>query len=316
MRIAVALCTYNGEAHLREQLRSIATQSRLPDALVVTDDASDDETMAILEDELRDAPFVVDCERNATTLGITANFARTLSRCDADVVVLADQDDVWAHRRIEVGCAPFASDAVTATFSNAALIDDRGQARPSSLWAAHGIDERAQQRLVRGGAWPQLLRWNCVTGATLAIRRDVLDTALPIPSDTLHDEWLGLVSAGLGEVVAIAEPLVSYRVHSGSALGLPPRRWKPLTNQRKNDVRTRSHEADRFAELAGRLAVAGARERGAEAARKAALSERRAALSTELTQRVAPVVSALAKGRYHRFAHGLRSAAHDLVFGA
>lgn len=316
MRIAVALCTYNGEAHLREQLRSILAQSRLPDELVVTDDASDDDTMSILDRELRDAPFAVDCERNTTTIGVAANFAATLARCHADVIALADQDDIWAPHRLAAGCSPFASDDVTATFSDAVLIDDAGRARPSSLWAKHGIGKRAHRRLAGGGVWRQMLRWNCVTGATLAIRRDVLDTALPIPADTLHDEWLAIVAAGLGDVVAVPERLVSYRVHSGSALGLPPRKLNPLLSERRADIDVRAREAERFRVLAERLSSAGATARAAEATAKAALAERRAALDTRPLRRVAPVAAALASGRYHRYGHGLRSAAHDLAFGA
>ena len=314
MRIAVALCTYNGAAHLREQLRSIVAQTVVPDEIVVTDDGSTDATMAILEGELADAPFALDCARNTHTKGVAANFADTLARCTADVIALADQDDVWAPTRIEIGTAPFSSPAVMATFSDAELIDGHGEARNSSLWAAHGLGRRARRRLTGGEPWRQLLRWNCATGATLAIRREVLDVALPVPQRTLHDEWLALVAAGLGEVVAIGEPLVSYRVHEGSALGLPPR-GRAAVVSRRDDRSTRGDEADRFAELASRLATAGATARAAEARAKAVFAAQRAALGDSPRTRAAAVAADLGRGRYHRFAHGLRSAGHDLVFG-
>jgi glycosyltransferase involved in cell wall biosynthesis len=48
--LSVAMCTYNGERFLREQLDSIAAQTRLPDELVVCDDHSTDQTVAILND--------------------------------------------------------------------------------------------------------------------------------------------------------------------------------------------------------------------------------------------------------------------------
>ena len=35
LTLSVAMCTYNGELYLREQLTSIAKQTRLPDELVV-----------------------------------------------------------------------------------------------------------------------------------------------------------------------------------------------------------------------------------------------------------------------------------------
>lgn len=50
MRLSIALCTYNGERFLREQLGGFATQERLPDELVVCDDRSTDRTPAMLEE--------------------------------------------------------------------------------------------------------------------------------------------------------------------------------------------------------------------------------------------------------------------------
>jgi hypothetical protein len=38
--LSIAMCTYNGALHLREQLESIAAQTRLPDELVICDDRS------------------------------------------------------------------------------------------------------------------------------------------------------------------------------------------------------------------------------------------------------------------------------------
>src|SRR5580765_2746419 len=40
MKISVAMCTYNGARYLREQLDSIAAQTRHPEELVVCDDGS------------------------------------------------------------------------------------------------------------------------------------------------------------------------------------------------------------------------------------------------------------------------------------
>ncbi len=49
MKISIALCTYNGERFLREQLDSISRQTRLPDEVVIGDDCSTDKTLEILE---------------------------------------------------------------------------------------------------------------------------------------------------------------------------------------------------------------------------------------------------------------------------
>src|SRR5712691_7642505 len=49
LTISVAMCSYNGEKYLQEQLDSIANQSRPPDEVIVCDDKSTDQSVSILE---------------------------------------------------------------------------------------------------------------------------------------------------------------------------------------------------------------------------------------------------------------------------
>ena len=69
--LSIALASYNGERYISEQLDSIAKQTRLPDELVISDDASIDATPAIIEDCARQAPFPVRLLRNSERLGST-----------------------------------------------------------------------------------------------------------------------------------------------------------------------------------------------------------------------------------------------------
>ena len=64
MKISIAMATYNGERFIREQLNSLAAQTRLPDELVVVDDGSVDRTLEILEQFKRKAAFAVRIFRN------------------------------------------------------------------------------------------------------------------------------------------------------------------------------------------------------------------------------------------------------------
>ena len=47
-RISIALCTYNGEKYLAEQLQSLFDQTLKPNEIVVSDDGSKDNTLAII----------------------------------------------------------------------------------------------------------------------------------------------------------------------------------------------------------------------------------------------------------------------------
>ncbi|HIE59179.1 MAG TPA: glycosyltransferase, partial [Hydrogenothermaceae bacterium] len=94
MRISIALATYNGDTYLQDQLNSYIAQERLPDEMVVCDDVSKDETVAILEAFQKVAPFEVQIIKNETNLGYTKNFEKALSLCSGDIVFFSDQDDV------------------------------------------------------------------------------------------------------------------------------------------------------------------------------------------------------------------------------
>jgi glycosyltransferase involved in cell wall biosynthesis len=104
--ISVALAAYNGARYLQEQLDSLAAQRRLPDELVVVDDASSDGTVGILERFRATAPFEVKVHRNTANLGYSANFEVAISRCTGDIIFMSDQDDVWFPEKIEAvaGC--------------------------------------------------------------------------------------------------------------------------------------------------------------------------------------------------------------------
>src|SRR5207245_1213817 len=72
-RLTVALATCNGARHLVEALRSILAQEGVPFDLLVSDDRSDDETLAVVDAEAGDrARVVVNTER----LGLAGNWNR------------------------------------------------------------------------------------------------------------------------------------------------------------------------------------------------------------------------------------------------
>ncbi len=109
-RISVAICTYNGEKYLSEQLASIAAQTRLPDEMVVCDDCSSDATPDLVEEFARSAPFPVRFFRNPINLRSTKNFEHAIALCDGDFIALCDQDDIWLPEKLARQLAILESD--------------------------------------------------------------------------------------------------------------------------------------------------------------------------------------------------------------
>ncbi len=226
MNLSIALCTYNGEEYLREQLDSYTTQTQLPDELVVCDDGSIDNTISILERFAQSAPFQVHIEQNKPSLGGPKNFEKALSLCGGDLIFFSDQDDRWRPNKVETTVRfAEANPERWGFFSNATLLQE-GQVLDYTLWDA--IDFTPQH--IRQTGFDDLLDYiftyrNPTYGTTLALRREALPLLLPFRLDAenmWHDEWISLRLALEKRYAYINEPLIDYRLHAAQEVGL---RW-------------------------------------------------------------------------------------------
>ena len=146
--ISIAMCTYNGARQLREQLDSIAAQSRCPDELVVCDDCSTDATRAILSEFSASAPFPVRLHFNEQNLGSTKNFERAIDHCLGDLIALCDQDDVWLPGKLVALEAEFdRAPNVGLIFTDAEVIDEAGKPTGYTLWQKLNIPSAELRRL-------------------------------------------------------------------------------------------------------------------------------------------------------------------------
>jgi len=220
MKISVALCTYNGARFLEEQLRSLSSQTRPPDELVVCDDGSTDETADVVSSFAERAPFHVSYARNELRLGVTRNFERAIAQCTGDVIFLCDQDDFWMAEKIRTLMGVFEGDeSVGLVFSDAIVTDS--QLRPSgyTMWEAVELTPKRQLQMNSGECLGILVRRHVVTGATLAFRASLRQHILPIPNRSYHDAWAAAVSAMHSKIVAIKTPLILYRQHGANVIG-------------------------------------------------------------------------------------------------
>ena len=217
-KISIAMCTYNGERFLADQLASIAQQRRLPDELVVCDDQSTDRTVPILREFAASAPYPVRLVVNQRNLGYTANFAQAIRLCDSELIALSDQDDIWHPDRLERSVREFSNPETALIFSDADLIDARNRPLRGTLWRRLGFLGHRQQDLLRG-RFVVLAKHRFVTGATVMFRAALRERFLPIPAGWVHDEWIVLVVAAFAELHPIQQPLIRYRVHGAQQVG-------------------------------------------------------------------------------------------------
>ena len=228
--ISIAMCTYNGDRFLREQSESILNQTRLPDHLIVCDDGSTDTTRSLLEQFARKSPFPVELRFNSRNLGVTRNFEQALMACRSDFIALCDQDDLWHPRKLQqltqlLEANPQAGFAC----SNAELIDHHGRALPRTLWDVQKVNPPFLLEQSPSHRFDYLVRSNCVTGATMMLRKEILWKYLtPIPASWIHDHWLVLLCEILNITgCTTSDVLTKYRLHSGQTIGLKYKKWFP-----------------------------------------------------------------------------------------
>lgn len=204
--ITVCVTTYNGEKYIEQQIRSIMACLSSLDEVIVSDDGSKDSTLEILsllQGEFANIKIVEGPRR-----GLIANFSHALSLASGDIVFLSDQDDVWHSDKVSKVTAAFGSGNFGVVVHNARLVDSDCNPMGESLY---------DLRQSKAGLLKNLMK-NSYVGCCMAIRRDLLSAALPIPENIeMHDWWIGLVSESLSKTKFIDDVLLEYRRHGSNS---------------------------------------------------------------------------------------------------
>jgi len=320
--VSVALCTHNGARFVAAQIASILQQSRPVDEIVLSDDASSDDTVGIVEravDEHRVehgvSPELI-VFRNDPPLRVTKNFEQALLATTGDLVALCDQDDVWHPQRIELLSQKFEDPSVDFVFGNAIQVDAMGQSLGHDLFEALGLSVQERKLVESGQAYRQFMRRNLATGATAMLRRSLVDAAAPFPGEWLHDEWLAVIAAARGGVRIYDEPLTDYRQHESNQVGMERlglRRKFAMFAQPRTERNLRLYQ--RAQALAERIdGITGIPDHYRIAAReKFSFEAARQAYPEARVLRVVPILRQLLRGRYRSFGTGMKDAVRNLL---
>lgn len=217
--VSVCMATYNGARFVEEQLESILEQLPADGEVVVVDDASTDDTVAVVSAIGDPRIHVTVHEANS---GYVATFEDALRLAGGAALVLSDQDDVWAPGRLDALVGALQNADVVA--SNLALYPD-GAPLPTpfggSDWhlSASTSTHRLRNSLgVLAGAMPYF-------GCAMAMRPSARSRILPFPAflTESHDLWIAL-SGNAGRSMAHLEQVtVLRRLHDANTSPSRPR---------------------------------------------------------------------------------------------
>lgn len=321
MKVSIAICTYNGETYLQEQLDSYAAQTRLPDEVIVCDDCSKDSTREMLKAFAASATFPVKLYFNEQNLGHPQNFGKATGFCTGDIIVLSDQDDVWHGNKLELIEAEFAkSEKIGVVYADAEIVDENLRSLGITLWEYNNLNLEKQEKMRSGKAFDLLLKDGYFLGSSMALRAKFQDLILPIPLDIYfdHDDWFALLISAIADVSLINEPLIKYRQHqrqTSAGIKLDTETgFKPLF---KAGLRINKYDGviNQLIFAEKRLGESSYSVKEAVSKIKAAREHlaTRANLPKNRSSRLIKIGQELIAGHYHNYSNGFRSAAKDLL---
>lgn len=219
LSLSVVMATFNGEPWIDDQLRSIATQTRRPEELIVSDDGSTDLTVEKVRAFSASAPFPVRL-LTGPSKGHGENFWSASTACTSDLISWSDQDDVWHPRKLEITeRALLASGAMMV--SHSATVTDE-MLTPLSRRFPDYRSDRVLEHL-------QGDPWQVSSGFTILLRRAILTTIDWEHRPLSHqsgvqmgpDHALSLVCFASAKRAFVSDSLAFYRQHSHNLAGAP-----------------------------------------------------------------------------------------------
>ncbi len=215
MRLIVLMSTYNGERYIREQLDSLLSQTLRPDQILIRDDGSRDDTVAILEEYASQYPFIK--YYNGKNKGPARSFWELIENCEkADYYALCDQDDVWFDDKLSVAVDMLEKEdgSVPLLYCSKYTLTDKDLVP---------IDSNVSS-LYDFSDFPHALLYHTAPGCTFVFndeaRKKIVRYDVEKEYCIIHDAIIHKVVAMFGKVILDKESHMYYRQHGNNEIGM------------------------------------------------------------------------------------------------
>lgn len=217
--ITVVIATYNGEKYILEQLKSILSQTVLPDEVLIFDDRSSDATADIIREFIKvNSLLNWRLYVNEENCGWKKNFMKGINSAKGDIIFCSDQDDIWFSQKIEMMRAVMEDDpnikVLASSFepifeSSSTIISKRILRKECSMYNTQSLLSKI--RFDRN--WLEFVKQGCMT----CFDRQLLPYINAIWFDDCgHDAAIWCAGILLDCAYTINEPLIYFRRHEGN----------------------------------------------------------------------------------------------------
>jgi len=203
--VSIVLCTYNGESYLCEQLDSILAQTYPNFELVISDDASTDGTVSILE-AYKKKDLRLRYSVNPANLGYNKNFEKVIGEAAGEFIAISDQDDIWATDKISKMMDQWPAGAEFVYSLSGSFAGDDFTGRSAAPDVIYGPVSDLHQLVFNSP----------VHGHACMFRKDLVPHCIPFPHDIFYDWWISMHAAATGTIGCVPQTLTWHRVHGSN----------------------------------------------------------------------------------------------------
>jgi glycosyltransferase involved in cell wall biosynthesis len=201
--ISIALCTFNGEEFIQEQMDSLLGQSYPNIEIIIVDDCSTDQTPSVLSRYVSEFTHIR-LIRNDKNLGYNKNFEKAIKLCKGEFIAMCDQDDIWHPDKLKIQWEAIGNNELI--YHDSEFVDSLGRE----------INFRMSDKFnfYKGNSPLPFLFMNCVSGHSILMKRSLLDNIFPFPEGFHYDQWIAYIAAGRGYIGFVDQCLIRYRQHA------------------------------------------------------------------------------------------------------
>jgi glycosyltransferase involved in cell wall biosynthesis len=210
MRASLLIITFNQEDFIREALASALNQIYGDLEIIVSDDASTDDTWSIIKSLANKytGPHIVKLNRNPVNLGIVGNFNIAVGLASGSLIVAQAGDDISRPDRVAKMMDAWLADNCVhdLLYSNFTKFRD-GQNKDSEITTPAPL-----------GRWNDKRHGGVVMGAIAAYSRRLFQLYGNVPASARAEDTILSFRANIsGGIKYVNEDLLLYRIHPGSA---------------------------------------------------------------------------------------------------
>lgn len=222
-RLAVIIPVYNHARFIAQGLESVLSQSRPPDRVIVIDDGSKDDSLAVME-PFKSRGVEVRGRENRGAHN-TINELVQIAAQDCDWISILNSDDLYLPGRFET-CLQVASQNPDKSVicTRLEVIDAEGnrmaEDEPRARWF-YGVQSLAEKSDLSPAEW--MGRGNFVATTSNVFARAAYLLANPFRPYRFNHDYFFLAGAAWRDQIAVSrEVLMQYRVHGSNTITTHP----------------------------------------------------------------------------------------------